>query len=114
MATTIVLGEGKAQAVWDDRWRPLLEALGSLQVERATSIEWEADTRDWVAIHLPTGTPIARGPHRDAVVAQEVAWLEARQQELQGVARSIPTITIHNPPQSLGHPSKVIQGEQTS
>ena len=77
MATQIVLRGGQALAVWDDRWRPLYEALGTLRVQRATDVEFDAATGEWVATHRGSGRVIASGVNRSRVVAEEVAWLEA-------------------------------------
>ena len=63
MATQIVLRGG--------------QALGTLRVQRATDVEFDAATGEWVATHRASGRVIARGANRSRVVAEEVAWLEA-------------------------------------
>lgn len=74
----LVLAGPSAVAVYDDRWLPIIEALGSVVIERATDVEWDPVAREWVAIHRETRTEIARGRCRAAVIQAEVAWLESR------------------------------------
>jgi len=76
MATTITMKNGTASAVYDDRWRPILEALGTIKVQRATDVEFDDASGDWIATRLTTGEVIARGKDRSACIAQEVAFLE--------------------------------------
>lgn len=75
MATKILIKDGKAHAVYDDRFRCLMECLGVLQVKRASDVNFE--NGDWVA-RLPGGEEIARGKVRADVIAAEVSYLEAR------------------------------------
>jgi hypothetical protein len=65
---------GTAVCVWDDRLRPILEAMGELTVRRATEVEWEGG--EWVARLLPEGMEIGRGKNRADVVRKEVEYLE--------------------------------------
>lgn len=74
----MVIHDGVAQGVWGDPWRPIYEALGIPVITRASEVEYEPATGDWVAIHRETGTEIGRGRIRAEVIKQEVAWLEAR------------------------------------
>lgn len=76
MATKVVLQGNQAAAVYDDRYRPIYEALGTLTVQRATDVEFDHATGDWQATHLGNGQQIGRGKQRDEVIQQEVAWLE--------------------------------------
>ena len=78
MATKLVVRAGQAHGVYDDRWRAILEALGPMQVTRASEVEYEPGTGDWVATLPGTTTEIARGRNRGAVIAAEVAYLEGR------------------------------------
>lgn len=78
MAAKLVIRAGQARGVYDDRWRAILEALGALQVTRASEVEYEPASGDWVATLPGSGTEIARGRNRGAVIAAEVAYLEER------------------------------------
>ena len=79
MATQARVNGGEVTMVYDDRFRCLLEAVGTLTVERATEVEFDDATQQWVAMHLASGQIIARGKNRNQVIAQEVAWLEKEQ-----------------------------------
>lgn len=74
MATRIGISGGQVTCVYDDRFLPLLEALGTLQVTRATDVEFEDG--EWVARLCSTGDVITRGLSRNEVITQEVKWLE--------------------------------------
>lgn len=79
VASKIVIDAGgTARGVYDDLWRPLFEALsgGKLVIERATEIEYDEGSGDWVATLLKTGQVIARGRNRNDVIKEEVAYLE--------------------------------------
>lgn len=82
MASRIHIENGIATAVYDDRFRPLLEALGRMQVRRASEVEYDAVSGDWVARRIVNGVVtddvMARGPNREQVIKDEVAYLEAR------------------------------------
>lgn len=78
MATKLVIRNGTANTVYDDRWRPILEALGGLQINRASEVEFDPASGDWIATLPGTTQVIARGRNRAAVIAAEVAYLEAR------------------------------------
>ena len=77
MAEVVALHNGTAEAVYDDRWRCIYEALGVLSVRHASEVEFDAVTGEWVATHCASGQIIGRGRSRSRVITQEVAWLEA-------------------------------------
>lgn len=79
--------DGSVVAVYDDRWLPILEALGTPAIERATDVEWDHTRGEWVATHRATGIVIARGRERARVIQAEVAWLEARLGGVHGGTR---------------------------
>lgn len=79
MATKISVAGCSVNCVYDDRFRPILEALGVMQVKRATEVEFSEHTGEWIATHLATGLVIARGFNRNEVIAMEVRWLEENQ-----------------------------------
>jgi len=93
MATRLTIARGRAATVYDDRWRPLVEALGPLSITRASEVEYDPASGDWIATHLPSGAPIARGPHRGDVIAAEVAWLEAHSPGAEGPKQAAPDKT---------------------
>ncbi len=76
MATKIVLRGATASAVYDDCWRPIYEALGCMAVRRATDVEFDDHTAEWVATLRNTGQVIARGHNRNAVIQEEIRYLE--------------------------------------
>jgi hypothetical protein len=78
MGTKIVIRNGTVHAVYDDRTRPILEALGILTVKRASEVEFDAATGEWVACLATTGEEIARGKNRGDVIADEVRYLESQ------------------------------------
>jgi hypothetical protein len=78
VSTKIAISGGAAVMVYDDRWLPIVRALGAPAIERATDVEWDSARGEWVATHRATGTEIARGTCRAHVIQAEVAWLEAR------------------------------------
>jgi hypothetical protein len=77
-STDICATDILATGVYDDRWRSIFHALGTLQVRRATEVEFNHATGEWEATHLATDILIAHGPDRSAVIQQEIAWLEAQ------------------------------------
>jgi hypothetical protein len=78
MATKIqIKGDGTVVAVYDDRFREILEAIGTMSVKRASEVEFDEATGEWVAT-LKDGTEVGRGKNRNEVIAAEVAYLEAR------------------------------------
>lgn len=79
MATKITVAGGEVNCVYDDRFRPLLEALGVLEIKRATEVEFAQDIQLWEATHIATGKIIAQGPNRNEVIEAEVKWLEEQQ-----------------------------------
>jgi hypothetical protein len=76
MATRIDIRNGVVTCVWDDRFRPLLEALGVMEVHRASEVEFNQQTGEWEAKLLATGQIIANGINRNDVITAEVKWLE--------------------------------------
>ena len=62
-------------AVYSDRLRSFLESLGELHIERATDVEFDSTSGDWVAIYRATGQEIGRGKNREDVLSQEVKFL---------------------------------------
>lgn len=78
MATKLVVKSGQLVGVYDDRLRPIYEALGTLRVKRASEVEYDDARGEWVATSCETGEEIASGQDRGQVIAAEVRWLEAR------------------------------------
>ena len=78
MSTIANLRGGVLRTVYDDRWAPLFAALGHVNIERASDVEYDHEAREWVATHHSTGEVIARGVNRSEVIAAEVRWLEER------------------------------------
>lgn len=76
MATKINLASGEATAVYDDRFRPIFDALGKVEIRRASEVEYDVKTGEWFAKLLANGQEIARGRNRNEVIAQEVNYLE--------------------------------------
>ncbi len=92
MAEVVALQGGTAEAVYDDRWRCIYEALGVLSVRRASEVEFDALSGEWVATHCASGQIIGRGRGRSRVIAQEVVWLEANvigQMNVIGQAKNV-------------------------
>ena len=77
MASKIVISGGQASCVYDDRFRPLLEALGMMKVNRVSTVEFDPIAGDWFAVTDLHGI-IARGKNRNDVITAEIAWLESR------------------------------------
>jgi hypothetical protein len=71
----IKIKNSMAQAVYDDRLRPILEALGAMYVTRATDVEFEPETGDWVARLRSTGQEIARSKQRAECIRAEIQYL---------------------------------------
>lgn len=76
MATRIAIHGSKVACVYDDRFLPLLEALGTLEIVRASTVEYNTLSKTWEAERVTTGQNIASGPNRNEVIAEEVRWLE--------------------------------------
>ena len=64
-------------AVYDDALMPLLRGLGHVRVERATDVEFDEATQEWVATLRATGSVIAHGPNRADVIRAEIVLLNA-------------------------------------
>ena len=78
MATIAKVHGSQVVAVYDDKWAPLMAALGTVTIERASDVEYDSATGEWFAIYRGTGEEIARGANRGEVIAAEVRWLEER------------------------------------
>lgn len=78
MASVIKISGGKAKGVYDDRFRQIFEAIGVMKIARASDVEFEPETGDWVATEISTGQEIGRGKNRADVIAQEVRYLEGK------------------------------------
>lgn len=76
MASKVHITDGAAHGVYDDRLAPLYHALGLPEIKRATDVEYDPASQEWVATHRDTKTVIASGPVRAEVIAREVSWLE--------------------------------------
>ena len=74
----IKLHDGTARAVYSDQFRPLFEVLGTMQVSRASDVDYYPTTGEWVAVLRSTGDIIARGRNREEVIKAEVAYIDAR------------------------------------
>jgi hypothetical protein len=78
MANVIKVCGRTVRCVYDDRFRPLLEALGHMEITRATDVEFEPSTGMWVARLRETGEEIARSRERAECIRAEVEFLERR------------------------------------
>lgn len=78
MATIIKVQQGIAISVYDDRLRPIYQALGIQEITRASNVEWEAEKSAWVARDPQSGDIIAYGPDRAEVIRLEVMALESK------------------------------------
>lgn len=76
MSKLFIRADGTVEGVYNDQFRPIYEALGVLQVNRASEVEFEESSGDWVAHRVGTGVEIGRGKSRGDVIAQEIAYLE--------------------------------------
>ena len=77
MANKLVIKNGIAHGVYDDRLLPLYEALGIPIITRASTVEFDHDQRRWVARRCDRqGSLIASGLTRAEVLAAEVADIE--------------------------------------
>jgi hypothetical protein len=74
MASKIVVRSGVAAGVYDDRWLPMFEALGCVEVARASVVEYEGGL--WVARLPGSGEVIASGRIRSEVLRAEIEYLE--------------------------------------
>ena len=74
----LVITPAGARMVYSDKWAPLARALGQLDIQRATDVEFSAQAQQWEARHRATGAIIAAGPNRAEVIRQEVEYLERR------------------------------------
>lgn len=76
MASKIAIHGSKVACVYDDRFIPLLEALGTLEIVRASNVEYNPLSKTWEAERVTTGQVIASGSNRNEVITKEVKWLE--------------------------------------
>jgi hypothetical protein len=77
MANKLVIKNGVATGVYDDRLIPLYEALGVCKILRASTVEFNHDTRQWQARACDRqGTLIASGVTRSEVIKAEIDYLE--------------------------------------
>lgn len=76
MATRIAIHGSKVACVFDDKFLPLLEALGTLEIVRASNVEYNPLSKTWEAERVGTKEIIASGPKRNDVITEEVNWLE--------------------------------------
>jgi hypothetical protein len=80
MASKIFIRGGQVTAVYDDRFMPLFKALGDIEIQRASNVEF--DGQWWVAFRPNKGEKafgnqiLAEGPNRNEVIKQEVEFLE--------------------------------------
>ncbi len=73
-AELLLLPDGRVVGVYTDAID--LRALGPVHVERATTVEWDPATQEWVATLLNTGEVIARTASRGDALRREVAVLQ--------------------------------------
>jgi len=79
MAPKTVTPNGVARCVYDDRMQPIVKALaGTIDIERATDVEYSPDFQRWAAVFRPTGEVLAAGPLRSAVRTREVKRLKKK------------------------------------
>lgn len=76
MASVAMIGGGRLLSVYDDRWRSILESIGTLEVQRASEVEFDSRSGDWVAHEIATGREIGRSRVRADCIRQEVSELE--------------------------------------
>lgn len=76
MSSKIVVRGGEAHAVYDDRYRCIFEALGKMEVSRASEVDYYKGV--WIARLVSSGEVVAVGTDRRAVIASEVEYLESR------------------------------------
>lgn len=76
MASILKITDTGASCVYDDRLMPLFEAMGNIEIKRATEVEFDDKSGEWVATHLETKAIIARGKNRSEVIKREVEFLE--------------------------------------
>jgi hypothetical protein len=71
----IKIKDSTAQAVYDDRLRPIIEALGTMHISRATDVEFDPPSGDWIARLRLTGQEIARSKSRAECIHAEIQYL---------------------------------------
>ena len=78
MAKIVIQPDGSLVGVYSDAILPILQALGPVGIQRASSVNWNAEKGLWQAFHSRTGLFIAEGTNRAEVIREEVRWLETR------------------------------------
>lgn len=98
MASKIFIKNGQVTAVYDDRLMPIFKALGDVTIRRASEVEFDDFSENWVAIRhtieweaeqvkgqveadIPVSRIIAEGPNRNEVIKQEVQFLESEMEK---------------------------------
>ena len=81
MAGLLIFKDGTVTGVYDDRFLPLIEAFGPPKITRATEVEFDHSTGEWVATLISTGQEIGRGRNRTELIKQEVEYLERELRE---------------------------------
>ena len=71
----VILPDGSLRCVYTEEIP--LEEFGPLEVSRASGVEFDPASQEWVA-RLPEGEEIARGKSRAEVLRKEVEVLESR------------------------------------
>jgi hypothetical protein len=77
MSSKLFIRGGIVQGVYDDRLLPIYAALGVVQIQRATTIEFNHDKKQWEARLCTFSAPlIASGMRRADVIKAEIEFLE--------------------------------------
>ena len=73
-------GSVTAHAVYSDKWRCIMEAIGTMDIVRASDVEFDSTTGEWVAtLRESTGQPgtvVGRDKNRARVIQSEVEYIE--------------------------------------
>jgi hypothetical protein len=73
MAKIVIRPDGTVEGLYTDMIP--LQALGNLNVSRATNVEFDSNRQEW-AVTLPNGEEIAHRPSREAALVFERAYCE--------------------------------------
>lgn len=65
--------DGTIRSLWTDRLD--LRQFGRIRVTRASNVEFDEQTQEWVAT-TPEGRVLAHGPNRQKVIEGEIAALQ--------------------------------------
>lgn len=68
---------GAVVGVYDDRLLGLMDRLGPTKVTRASNVEWEKKSRQWVAEDVKTKKVLATGATRAEALQKEHDKIEA-------------------------------------